>query len=104
MELCHQQREVLIGLNLDGLRSEYEQQVGELLADRDKIREMVGQVEEECREGEDGARAGLEGVRAGNADLCSRIEDGIVRKRGLLGLLADRDRELGEAELDCRDL
>lgn len=43
-------------------------------------------------------------MRAANDELCLRIEQQLDRKRAMLGLLAGKDREITELEVDEREL
>ena len=50
MHTCEKQKEEIARMDVDRLRREYEGQIDELLRDRMKVQEVIGQLNEEYEE------------------------------------------------------
>ena len=78
--LCEEQKRELGSMNVEMLRQEYEEQVGELAAEKDKLEQFICGVSEEYRRIEEEEEAQLAGFKQGNLELTAMIEEALSVK------------------------
>lgn len=74
MSLCEEQKKELSSLNIDMLKQEYEEQIGELIAEKEKLTELIENLTEEYRMVEVQQEGEIRDMKTSNSELARRIE------------------------------
>lgn len=74
------------------LKQEYEEQISELIAEKEKLTELIENLTEEYRMVEVQQEGEIREMKASNMELARRIEQGMNRKERLLKDIAEADK------------
>lgn len=91
MSICEQQKQQLDSTNVEMLRQQYEEQINELVEEKDKITNIIYALTEDYRQVEIEQQMELNSLKTKNIELAKLIEQAMNEKEHILGEIAAAD-------------
>lgn len=93
MQTCEEQKRELAAFNIEMMRQEFDEQIQDLLVEKEKISELILNLTEEYKMVELGEEENIKLIKQENMQIAKRIEEHLNSKEADLLAIADCDQQ-----------